>query len=49
MKKGWENQSNLPKLEEEFKAGDNKKYEVELIVNSMVDVKKVESQILGFY
>ncbi len=41
----------LPELEKEleFKAGDNKDYEVKAIIDSAVYGQQVNNQILGFY
>ncbi len=44
------NQNNaLPELEKEFEVGNNKKYQVKSIINSIVYGKKAESQILSLY
>lgn len=42
-------QKLLPEQEREFKAGDSKKYEVEVIKNSAVYTKETEEQLPGFY
>ena len=39
----------LSELKKEFEAEENKKYKVELIVNSAVYGKKAKSQISDFY
>ncbi len=36
----------LPNLKKEFKIGDNKEYKIKLIVNSMIYIREIESQML---
>ncbi len=43
------NQSNLPDLEREFEAKDNKKYKIKSIIGNMVYNKEAENQLLNFY
>ena len=39
----------LPKLDPEFDAGDNKEYEFEAIIDSIVYAKKAKRHLLGLY
>lgn len=39
----------LPEPEKELKAGDNKIYEIEVIIKSVLYDKKADNQMSGFY
>lgn len=43
------NNAALPELEKELKAGNNKKYKVEAIIDSAVYRKEVKNQMPGYY
>ncbi len=49
MKSKQVNQSFLSESKRKFKARDNKKYEIETIVNSVVYSYKVENQLPNLY